>query len=114
MFDRQWLENVNKLEYPFDLASTLTYKFGYPDLEAFIKAAPNFSLLNDGTLKAPITKMLLVNGNNDEIFPIDDLFVALEHGQPKLARMVAGKKHMGVSVNLEIWPTSTTDRPLGT
>jgi hypothetical protein len=97
MFDREWLENVNKLEYPFDLASTLTYKFGYPDLESFIQDAGKFSLLNDGTLEKPCTKMLLVNGNDDEIFPIDDMFVALEHGGPKLARMVKGKKHMGVS-----------------
>ncbi|KAJ9624594.1 uncharacterized protein PV06_06408 [Exophiala oligosperma] len=95
MFDREWLENTNKLEYPFDLASTLTYKFGYPDLESFIKEAGKFSLLNDGTLEKPCTKVLLVNGNDDEIFPIDDMFVSLEHGQPKLARMVKGKKHMG-------------------
>ncbi|KIV92343.1 hypothetical protein PV10_06793 [Exophiala mesophila] len=95
MFDREWLENVNKLEYPFDLAGTLTYKFGYPDLESFILDAGKFSLLNDGTLDKPCTNMLLVNGNDDEIFPIDDMFVALENGQPKQARMVKGKKHMG-------------------
>jgi pimeloyl-ACP methyl ester carboxylesterase len=95
MFDREWLENTNNLEYPFDLANTLTYKFGYPDLESFIKEAGKFSLLNDGTLQKPCTKVLLVNGNDDEIFPIDDMFVALENGQPKLARMVKGKKHMG-------------------
>ena len=95
MFDREWLENVDKLEYPFDLAGTLTYKFGYPDLESFIKDASKYSLLNDGTLQKPCTKMLLVNGNDDEIFPIDDMFVALENGMPKEARMVKGKKHMG-------------------
>ena len=96
MFDREWLEHVNSLEYPFDLAGTLTYKFGYPDLESFIQDGQKYSLLNDGTLEKPCCKVLLVNGNDDEIFPIDDMFVALEHGQPKLARMVKGKKHMGV------------------
>jgi pimeloyl-ACP methyl ester carboxylesterase len=95
MFDRAWLSEVNKLEYPFDLAGTLSYKFGYPDLESFIAEAGKFSLLNDGTLDKPCTKVLLVNGNDDEIFPIDDMFVALERGMPKLARMVRGKKHMG-------------------
>ena len=95
MFDKEWLENVNDLEYPFDLAGTLTYKFGYDCLEEFVAEAGKFSLLNDGTLDKPCTKVLLVNGNDDEIFPIDDMFVALEHGQPKLARMVKGKKHMG-------------------
>jgi Esterase FrsA-like len=95
MFDREWLENVNKLEYPFELADVLAFKWGYPDLESFIKEAPKFSLLNDGTLQKPCCKVLLVNGNDDEIFPIDDMFVALENGMPKLARMVKGKKHMG-------------------
>lgn len=95
MFDREWLENVNKLEYPFDLAGTLTYKFGYKSLEDFINDSAKYSLLNDGTLAKPCCRMLLVNGNDDEIFPIDDMFVALENGMPKEARMVKGKKHMG-------------------
>lgn len=95
MFDRAWLENVNKLEYPFDLADTLAYKFGYSDLETFIQNASKFSLLNDGTLEKPCTDMLLVNGDGDEIFPIEDQYVALEHGKPKLSRTVKGRKHMG-------------------
>ncbi|KAK3314225.1 yellowish-green 1-like protein [Apodospora peruviana] len=97
MFDREWLEQVNKLEYPFDLANTLAHKFGYrDDLERFIQEGGKFSLLIDGTLmKKNCCRMLLVNGNEDEIFPIDDMFVALENGMPKLARMVKDKKHMG-------------------
>jgi pimeloyl-ACP methyl ester carboxylesterase len=95
MFARDWLAQVNKLEYPFDLADTLASKFGYADLESFIKEAHKFSLLEDGTLEKPCCKMLLVNGTDDEIFPIDDLFIALESGAPKLARLFKGKKHMG-------------------
>lgn len=96
MFDREWLEHVNKLEYPFDLADTLAFKFGYPDLESFIKEAHKFSLVEDGTLDKPCCQnVLIVNGTEDEIFPIDDMFVALQHGMPKQARMVKGKKHMG-------------------
>lgn len=96
MFDRAWLEHVNALEYPFDLANTLAFKYGYPDLASFIKEAHKFSLVGDGTLDKPCCKnVLLVNGTEDEIFPIDDMFVALEHGMPKQARMVKGKKHMG-------------------
>lgn len=45
-----------------------------------------FSLLRDGTLKKPCTKLLLVNGNQDEIFPIDDYYLCLQHGSPKEAR----------------------------
>lgn len=96
MFDRAWLAHVNRLEYPFDLADTLAYKFGYADVASFVREGHKFSLLEDGTLDKPCCKnVLLVNGTDDEIFPIDDMFVALQHGMPKVARMVQGKKHMG-------------------
>ncbi|KAK4447315.1 Alpha/Beta hydrolase protein [Podospora aff. communis PSN243] len=95
MFDREWLEKVNVLEFPFDLANALAFKWGYGSLEDFIQEAGKFSLVNDGTLKKKCCNVLLVNGKEDEIFPIEDLYVALEHGGPKLARAVAGRKHMG-------------------
>jgi dienelactone hydrolase len=98
MFDREWLDNVNHLEYPFDLANTLAYKWGYgDDVEAFKKeAADKFSLLNDGTLDRPeCARLLLVNGTEDEIFPIDDYYLALQHGAPKEARFIGETKHMG-------------------
>ncbi|KJX98603.1 pigment biosynthesis protein yellowish-green 1 [Zymoseptoria brevis] len=97
MFDPEWLSHVNHLEYPFDLATTLAHKFGYgDDLEKFKKEAMKFSLLKDGTLDRPeCTRLLLVNGVNDEIFPIDDYYLCLQHGAPKEARFVPGKKHMG-------------------
>lgn len=98
MFDPAWLNEVNHLEYPFDLANTLCYKFGYgDDVETFKKEAlDRFSLLKDGTLDKPkCGRLLLVNGTEDEIFPIDDCFVALNHGAPKEARFIPGIKHMG-------------------
>ncbi|KAJ4359243.1 hypothetical protein N0V95_002324 [Ascochyta clinopodiicola] len=98
MFDREWLDNVNHLEYPFDLANTLAYKWGYgDDVETFKKEAQSkFSLLEDGTLDTPeCARLLLVNGTEDEIFPIDDYYLALQHGAPKEARFVQGIKHMG-------------------
>ncbi|EDU44500.1 conidial pigment biosynthesis protein Ayg1 [Pyrenophora tritici-repentis Pt-1C-BFP] len=98
MFDREWLDHVNHLEYPFDLADTLAYKWGYGnDVEAFKQeASAKFSLLNDGTLDKPVcARLLLVNGTEDEIFPIDDYYLALQHGMPKEARFVQEKKHMG-------------------
>lgn len=96
MFDREWLAHVNRLEYPFDLADTLAYKFGYSDLESFMREGHKFSLVEDGTLDKPCCgNVLLVNGTHDEIFPIDDMFVALERGMPKAARLVRDKKHMG-------------------
>lgn len=98
MFDPEWLDNVNHLEYPFDLATTLCYKFGYgDDFERFrAEASDKFSLLKDGTLDKPeCARLLLVNGTEDEIFPIDDSYLCLLHGAPKEARFVEGIKHMG-------------------
>lgn len=96
MFDREWLEHANKLEYPFDLSNTLAYKFGHTELESFIQEAHKFSLVNDGTLEKPCCRnVLIVNGQKDEIFPIEDLDVALRHGSPKAARVIEGRKHMG-------------------
>ncbi|KAF2835624.1 alpha/beta-hydrolase [Patellaria atrata CBS 101060] len=98
MFDRAWLDEVNHLEYPFDLANTLAYKWGYgDDVEKFKQeASDKFSLLKDGTLdKHVCARLLLVNGTEDEIFPIDDYYLALQHGAPKEARFVPGIKHMG-------------------
>lgn len=96
-FDADWLAHVNHLEYPFDLCGSLAYKFGYgADQEKFRReASQKFSLVHDGTLDKPHTQVLLVNGTHDEIFPIDDLYLTLEHGGPKLARVVKGRKHMG-------------------
>ena len=97
MFDERWLSNVNTLEYPFDLANTLAYKWGYGnDLEKFKKEASKFSLLEDGTLDKPeCARLLLVNGVGDEIFPIEDSELPLRHGAPKEARFIEGRKHMG-------------------
>ena len=89
LFDAEWLGEVNHLEYPFDLAGTLCWKWGYgTDFELFKKeASDKFSLLKDGTLDSPnCARLLLVNGTEDEIFPIDDYYLALQHGAPKEAR----------------------------
>ncbi|KAI1467467.1 yellowish-green 1-like protein [Daldinia caldariorum] len=98
MFDPEWLDAVDDLEYPFDLAHTLSHKFGYADqdFDKFKKEARDkFSLLVTGILDKPCTRLLLVNGTEDEIFPIDDYYLCLQHGGPKEARFVPGVKHMG-------------------
>lgn len=97
MFDEGWLRHVDKLEYPFDLRGALAEKFGYgSDVDGFMgEARGRFSLVEDGTLQRRCCKVLLVNGDGDEIFPIEDLWAALDYGMPKMARVVKGTKHMG-------------------
>ncbi|KAF2746819.1 alpha/beta-hydrolase [Sporormia fimetaria CBS 119925] len=104
MFDKEWLDEVNHLEYPFDLANALAKKWGYDDVEKFkVEGAKKFSLLNDGTLdKKECARLLLVNGVGDEIFPIDDYYLALHHGASKEARFVLDTKHMGEPESFDV------------
>ncbi|KAF2272202.1 pigment biosynthesis protein-like protein yellowish-green 1 [Westerdykella ornata] len=98
MFDETWLRRCDWMEYPFDCAHALAWKWGYGhNLEEFIQEGQDrFSLLKDGTLdSSSCAKLLLVNGMEDEIFPIDDYFLALQHGPPKEVRLVPGRLHMG-------------------
>ncbi|KAH9875519.1 hypothetical protein J1614_004255 [Plenodomus biglobosus] len=97
MFSPRWLAAVNHLEYPFDLCDTLAVKFGYASTARFVaEAQAKFSLLADGTLdRAACARLLLVNGTEDEIFPVDDYYLCLAHGRPKEARFVKGAMHMG-------------------
>ncbi|KAI2616548.1 yellowish-green 1-like protein [Hypoxylon sp. NC1633] len=116
MFDPEWLDAVDDLEYPFDLAHTLCYKYGYgDDLERFKREARDkFSLLNAGILDKPCTRLLLINGMEDEIFPIDDYELCLLHGSPKEARFVADRKHMGEPESMSIilaWIFKLLDLP---
>jgi len=37
----------------------------------------------------------VAQGTEDEIFPIDDYYLALHHGAPKEARFIEDAKHMG-------------------
>jgi hypothetical protein len=76
--------------YDCSLAHTLCHKYGYgDDFERFKReASDKFSLLNDGTLKKGCTRLLLVNGTEDEIFPVDDYYLCLQYDNPKEARCV--------------------------
>ncbi|KAK4675682.1 hypothetical protein QC764_511770 [Podospora pseudoanserina] len=102
MFDETWLRNVNHLEYPFDLAHTLAHKFGYEeDLDQFIKEGKSkFSLLDSGILDQESCKTLVVNGDLDEIFPVEDLYLAVKDKNGNVRKntefkVVEGRKHMG-------------------
>ncbi|OCL14476.1 yellowish-green 1-like protein [Glonium stellatum] len=96
MFDPEWLEIASHMEYPFDLTQVLAIKFGYSDIEKMkIDSRERFSLLENGILDMPSTKLLLINGMLDELFPIEDCMLPLQHGSVKDARFFQGSKHMG-------------------
>ena len=52
------------------------------------------SLIDQRILDKPCAPLLCVIGVNDSVFPIDDLYLLLEYGNPKAARFYPGG-HMG-------------------
>jgi predicted esterase len=96
-FQPAWIARAQVGEYPFELAETLASAFGGKSYEDWVAFAPRLSLLDQGILEQPSAPMLLVNGVQDTIFPIQDMHLLLEHGQPKTARFFADETHMGGS-----------------
>ena len=93
-FQKDWIVKAQQGEYPFELAETLACAFGRSTGEEWIEYAPKLSLLDQGILDKPCAPLLCVNGVNDSVFPIADMYLLLEHGEPKSARFYAGG-HMG-------------------
>jgi esterase FrsA len=93
-FTPEWIEKAQHGEYPLELAETLAYAFGRRTFEEWVEYAPRLSLLTQGVLDRPSAPLLCVNGLNDSVFPIQDHYLLLEHGEPKSARFFAAG-HMG-------------------
>jgi hypothetical protein len=60
-----------------------------------IDSKARFSLLENGIIDQPSCRLLLINGMLDELFPIEDSMLMMQHGSVKEARFFAGIKHMG-------------------
>ena len=93
-----WLrESQFASTYLFNLSETRARIFGLKTVDELIAAAASMSLLDQGWLDRPSAPMLLVNGKKDEQVPIEDLYLLLEHGAPKAARIFLDAGHMGKS-----------------
>ena len=98
MFSPDWIRAQDQMEYPFALAEALAYKFGYrgtDPVKSYIADARKFSLLEAGILDLSNCKLLILNGMEDSIFPIEDSFIvaARGHGKDLFAR--GDRQHMG-------------------
>ena len=82
-----WLGNV-------DVVTTRYHAFGMSSLYEWLEYAPRFSLLTQGILDQPCAPMFLVNGKYDLQVPVEDIYLLLEHGSPKTARIYP-EGHMG-------------------
>ena len=89
------------MEYPFALADALAWKFGYrdPDPEVAVRNymadAKKFSLLDSGLLDAPSCRLLVLNGMEDTIFPIEDSLIVATRGKNKDLVARGNLSHMG-------------------
>lgn len=95
MFDPSWIGAQNQMEYPFAVA----YKFGFRDGDSpvtdYAALGHHFSLHTSGVLDMPSTRLLLVNGMEDSIFPIEDTFLVGRRGKDKDVVARGNKGHMG-------------------
>jgi esterase FrsA len=100
-FQREWLVpafTTGGATYLFGAASLLDARsraMGTSTMEEFLQAAEKFSLLTMGLLDKPSAPLLGVNGKLDDQAPIADVYLLLEHGNPKSARIYAEGHHMG-------------------
>lgn len=94
-FQKDWLrESTNAESYLMDHDIARCRLFGVDSLDELFKPWSELSLKDQGWLDKPSCPMLIVNGKNDLQTPIDDLYILLEYGAPKAARIFPGG-HMG-------------------
>jgi dienelactone hydrolase len=100
-FQREWLVpafTTGGATYLFGAASLLEARgraMGTKTMEEFLEAAPKFSLLTMGLLDKPSAPLLGVNGKLDDQAPVADIYLLMEYGNPKSARIYADGHHMG-------------------
>jgi hypothetical protein len=68
---------------------------GIKTMDEFIKAVGKLSLVDMGLIDKPSASILCVNGKLDDQAPIDDVYLLIEHGDPKSARIYSQGSHMG-------------------
>jgi pimeloyl-ACP methyl ester carboxylesterase len=80
---------------PSSMFEARSQALGVQTLEEFLKIAPSFSLLDRGLLDGPSAPLLGVNGKLDDMAPVEDIYLLMEHGNPKEARVYPKGTHMG-------------------
>ena len=86
---------------PIGLFQARSKAMGVKTLDEFLAVAPSLSLLQMGLLDRPSAPLLGVNGKLDDQAPIEDVYLLMEHGNPKEARVYPEGAHMGRSKNVK-------------
>lgn len=94
-FTPEWQQRSrNASSYLMDLMPARARIFGGSTFEEYVARCEELSLLDQGWLDKPSAPILLVNGRDDVQNSIDDIYLSLDHGDPKAARVFDGG-HMG-------------------
>jgi len=80
---------------PIGLFQARSKAMGVKTLDEFLKVAPALSLKTQGLLDQPSAPILGVNGKLDDQAPVEDIYLLMEHGNPKEARIYPQGGHMG-------------------
>ncbi len=100
-FQREWLLpafTTGGATYLFGPASLLEARgqaMGTKTMEEFLAIAPALSLKQLGLIDQPSAPILGVNGKLDDQAPVQDIYLLMEHGSPKEARIYPEGRHMG-------------------
>ena len=100
-FQEKWLLpafTTGGATYLFGAASLLEARgraMGTTTMAEFLAAVPRLSLRDMGLLDRPSAPLLGVNGKLDDQAPVEDIYLLLEHGNPKEARIYPRGHHMG-------------------
>jgi esterase FrsA len=95
-FQERWLQHLqdDKL-YLWPFLDSMVYAHGVKDIAGLREQAATLSLKTQGWLDKPSAPMLVVNGAKDPWITIQDLYLLLESGEPKSARVYPESGHMG-------------------
>ena len=100
-FQRDWLVpafTTGGATYLFGAASLLEARaqaMGTKTMDEFLDAVPKLSLKELGLIDQPSAPILGVNGKLDDQAPVQDIYLLMEHGTPKEARIYPQGRHMG-------------------
>ena len=100
-FQEKWLVpafTTGGATYLFGAGSLLEARgraMGTTTMEEFLAAAPSLSLKQMGLIDQPSAPILGINGKLDDQAPVDDIYLLMEHGSPKEARIYPQGHHMG-------------------
>lgn len=99
-FQEPWLQHLREEKlYLWSLLDSMIYAHHVKDYAELARQAPTLSLKEQGWLDKPAAPMLAINGEKDPWISIQDIYLLLETGQPKTARLYPEGGHMGGDPN---------------